>query len=121
MDEELKDVTSLELTSVEISAIVIEQDDAERRRGPFDIALTSAIHKLKASQMKAEFLLEHAYCDFDAEIDEEYLAMVPSDMPLMTQLEVCSDPNKHTWTPEQWLKEASIEITKSDGIDRGEV
>ncbi len=104
MDEELKNIISLELTSVEISAIMIEQDDAEKRCGPFAIALTSAIHKLKASQMKAEFLLEHVYCDIDEKVDIEWYADIP--------LEVCSAPEKHTWTPAQWLEKASVEILK---------
>ena len=105
--------TTLELTSIELSAIMIAVHSAESRKGPYETTIVSAIYRLKAALMEAEFQRDHAYCDVgDSSIDDEFNASIPSDMPLM-QRDMCSNPGKHKWTPEQWLELAPIELTKA--------
>jgi len=93
---------SLELTDEERALVERWQTYAEHG-SDLRIAL-SAIYKLQAGKMKAEFYKEH-----------EYLGPVPTDDAVCSTCwltrEDGTDP-RHTWTDEQWLEAAKEHFSK---------
>lgn len=92
---------SLELTDEEICAARIERDHAEKQGSPFDLCLISALFKLQAGKMKAEFYTKHDFLE---------IPMLCCDCCLVLD----KDDPRHTWKDEQWLEAAKASFKEAD-------